>query len=105
VLLVPVVLGVWALLCTVARPDHGYHPIEARRSPRAWKGERGVPFSFLGTKYRTGVYGFKPVPFVADLAIALATACVLAMATDRLILRLIRAARMKERDRQRGSPI
>ena len=106
VLLVPVVLGLWIWLCMTPQIEPrgkwqwDWNAGRGREFIRVWKGKRGVPFAFLGHKMdpRRGAhtprrYGFKPIPFTADLAIALAVAYGLAIALDRLVFPAIRGAR------------
>ncbi len=101
VLLVPAILGLWAALCAQPRLLTEYpYPVDAYRTGMlAW----GIPFTFCGDLRQHGpdrwIYtrAFQPVPFMADLTIALAAAWTLAMAVDRLVFPFIRRRQRPDR--------
>ncbi|MCZ6688501.1 MAG: hypothetical protein O7H41_02740 [Planctomycetota bacterium] len=76
VLLVPVVLVLWAGLCSVYRGG-----------PSSWDGGWGVPLRFDGwwPGMSSPPPAFRVTPFLIDLTLALAAAYLMAMAVDRLL--------------------
>ena len=99
VLLMPAVLGLWIGLCTVGREDpRGMATLMDSGFALEWREVYGVPFYFVGSKRVPGRgpnawrgYGFRVVPFLIDIALALATAYIVAVGVERLVLFKIQA--------------
>ncbi len=100
VLLIAVVLGLWISLCTVGRKDTCGLPVLVLDpdSGIVRKEVYGFPFVFVGSKILPGRgprarrhYGFMGAPFLADLAIALTAAYLLAMGVERLVFPALQA--------------
>ena len=105
ILLIPAVLGAWAWVCAMPLTDLG------AASGAEWHRGGGVPYEFWRPKLiqisprvwrppargEDSGYRFKPVPFIADLAIALALAYGLAMVMDRGVFPWLRRRQGQER--------
>jgi hypothetical protein len=87
VLLVPVVLAVWVLECSVpvkSEPLVGW----------MWEGH-GFPVIFMEYSQASGRRYFLPGAFIGDLALALTASYIVALGVDLLVVRRLRVLRLK----------
>ena len=112
VILLITILGLWVVLCTLPLGDwdtvFSMGEVLGPVQKRVW----GFPFAFVAGKNGVELptltleadtftiyagYGFHTIPFLADLALALAAGYIVAMAVERLVLFKIQAARRGRR--------